>query len=167
MTRFCGSHNILQTSANDEGQRIDLRCPPASMLIQRKVAGALLVQRIEALDARFSGGAESGWVDAKQCIFLRAEGFNAGLVLRNRFPEHRIAYVEATHGGGDAAGEEISALAAVSWVAVVGEHGVNHAACSHRGNARNAQTAAQGQKSRRIPGRRISALVGDLSRGDD
>src|ERR1039458_2512346 len=95
-----------------------------------KLRPALLVQRIEGLDAGFGGGANARRVDANHCVLLRAESANAGLVDRKRNRFGRIAYVDAARDCARASGERVAALAATRRVAVVGEHGINQASCS-------------------------------------
>src|SRR5258708_26629098 len=59
----------------------------------------LLVERVEGQNARFGGGADAGWVDANDRIFLSAESANAGLVNRKRHGHGDVAYVDAAHYG--------------------------------------------------------------------
>ena len=77
----------------------------------------LLVERVEDQDACFGVGASAGWVDANHCIFLSAEGADAGLVDRKRRGLDRVANEDATHRRASTGRERVAALAAASWVA--------------------------------------------------
>src|SRR5580765_4468441 len=87
----------------------------------------LLIERVEGQNARFGVGASASWVDANHCIFLSAEGADAGLVDRKRSGEDCVASEDATHRRASTGGERVSALTAARRVAVVREHGVNQA----------------------------------------
>lgn len=67
----------------------------ATYPLARALTGALLIQRIEALDARFGVRTSSCRVDANDCIFLSAEAADPGLVDRKRNRLHGVADVRA------------------------------------------------------------------------
>ena len=104
-----------------------LRCSlglyPPRVLCQKE----LLVERVEAEDARLGGRALSRRVDANDRIFLSAERADTSLVDGQRSRQNGVANVHATSLRTTRSAERIAALAAARRVAVVGQHGVNQA----------------------------------------